>query len=186
MSGNQNSATNMPEFLRKIIVHLKRKPQTIPMLALVIAFLIYSLNLTNISHTTSRIQGSGMGLYGFITMLLSMLSFVCFTNAYPNRKPINKPMFILMLVMIGIIIFADIQYRGLIHTALNRAENPIAMEPYIDAAYKMLFTHICTLIISVVLILIMPVYARALRSIRTSIDVEDNGGLAEIDISGEN
>ncbi|MBQ8092120.1 MAG: hypothetical protein IJ242_00885 [Clostridia bacterium] len=186
MSDSSKGASTMPEFLRKIVVHLKRKPQTIPMLVLVIAFLIYSLNLTNISHTTSRIQGSGMGLYGFITMLLSMLSFVCFSNAYPSRKPINKPMFILMLVMIGIIIFADIQYRGLIHTALTRAENPIAMEPYIDAAFKMLFSHILTLIIGVVLILIMPVYAKMIRSIKTSIDVEDNGGLGEIDISGEN
>ena len=179
---NQNTA-KMPEFLRKIIVHLKRKPQTIPLLAMIIAFLIYSLNLTNISHTTSRIQGYGMGLYGFITMLLSMLSFVCFTNAYPNRKPINKPMFIIMLVMIGIIIFTDLQYRGLIHTALTRAENPIAMENYISAAYNMLLTHVITLGITVALILSMPVYAKAIRGIKTSIEVEDNGKLDEIELS---
>ncbi len=184
---SQNAKTsNMPEFLRKIIVNLKRKPQTIPMLVFVLAFLVYSLNLTHISHTTSRIQGAGMGLFGFITMLLSMLSFVCYLNAFPVRKPVNKPMLILMLVMIAAIIFSDIQYRSLIFTALHRAENPIASEVYIEAAYAMLRNHIVILIVGVVLTALMPVYAKMLRSIKTSIDVEDNGGLAEIDISGEN
>jgi hypothetical protein len=92
-------------------------------------------------------------------------------------------MFIIMLVMIGIIIFADLQYRGLIHTALTRAENPIAMENYISAAYNMLMTHIITLGITVALILAMPVYAKAIRGIKTSIEVEDNGKLDEIELS---
>ena len=184
MSTKNNSG--MPEFLRKIVVTLKRKPQIIPMISLIIAFLVYSLNLTNISHTTSRIQGSGMGLYGFITMLFSMLSFVCFTNAFPTRKPVNKPMYILLLVMICVIIFADLQYRGLITTALTRADNPISPEAYITASQGMLLWHVVLLLISVALIVTRPVYAKMLRQIKTSIEVEDNGGLGEIDISGEN
>ena len=111
----------MKEFFRKQIVNLKRSPQNIPLVVLVVAFLVYSLNLTYISHTTSRIQGSGMGLYGFITMLLSMLSFVCFFNSFPRRKKPNMPMLILMFIMFAIIIFADIKYRGLIHAALTRS-----------------------------------------------------------------
>ena len=89
----------MKEFFRKQIVNLKRSPQNIPLVVLVVAFLVYSLNLTYISHTTSRIQGSGMGLYGFITMLLSMLSFVCFFNSFPRRKKPNMPMLILMFFL---------------------------------------------------------------------------------------
>ena len=34
------------EFIRKTLVSLKRKPQTIPMLVLAAGFLYYSLNLT--------------------------------------------------------------------------------------------------------------------------------------------
>ena len=64
------------EFTRKRIVGLKRKPQTIALIVLVIGFLYYSLNLTQISNTTAKIQGSGMGLCGFVTMLFSMLSLV--------------------------------------------------------------------------------------------------------------
>ncbi|MBQ8074548.1 MAG: hypothetical protein IJ237_01045 [Oscillospiraceae bacterium] len=177
------NASHMPEFLRKIVVSLKRKPQTIPLLVFVIAFLIYSLNLTYVSHTTARIQGVGMGLYGFITMLFSMLAFVCFSNAFPHRKKVNIPMLVLMFVMIAAIIFCDLQYRGLILTALTRAENPIAAEDYITNAYRMLLSHVITLCIGVVLVALLPVYTKILRSIKTSVEVEDNGKLDEIELS---
>ena len=77
------------EFFRKKIVTLKRKPQMIPLVVLAIGFLVYSLNLTHVSDTTAKIQLAGMGLSGFCTMLFSMLSFVCFLNAYPHRKKTN-------------------------------------------------------------------------------------------------
>lgn len=181
----KNTASAMPEFLRKIVVALKRKPQTIPLLVFAAAFLIYSLNLTHISHTTARIQGVGMGLCGFITMLFSMLSFVCFSNAFPRRKKPNIPMLALMFSMLAAVIFCDVRYRSLIHTALNRTENPIALEDYIEKAYAMLGTHIVTLLIGVALVLLLPVYSKWLRRIKTSVIVEDNGKLDEIDISGE-
>ena len=175
----------MKEFFRKQIVNLKRSPQNIPLVVLVVAFLVYSLNLTYISHTTARIQGPGMGLYGFITMLLSMLSFVCFFNSFPRRKKPNYAMLGLMFVMFIIIIFSDIKYRGLIYTALNRAENPINPEVYIDRAYSTLLTHIIILCCGAALVLLMPVYSKMLRSIKTSIEVEDNGSMAAIDIAGD-
>ena len=60
------------EFVRKRLVSLKRKPQTIALIVLAIGFLYYSLNLTQISNTTAKIQGPNMGLCGFVTMLFSM------------------------------------------------------------------------------------------------------------------
>ena len=83
--------TKKPEFLRKKLVSLKRKPQMIALLVLAAAFVYYSLNLTMISNTTAKIQGAGMGLAGFATMLFSMLSLVCFLNAFPHRKKTNIP-----------------------------------------------------------------------------------------------
>ena len=56
--------TVIKEFFRKLLVALKRRPQIIPMIALGISFLVYSLNLMNISDTTAKIQGPGMGLAG--------------------------------------------------------------------------------------------------------------------------
>lgn len=182
---NTNQRKGFSEFIRKRIVSLKRSPQTIPLIVLIIAFLIYSLNLTYISHTTARIQGQGMGLYGFITMLLSMLSFVCFSNSYPRRKKPNYVMIGLMFVMFAIIIFSDIKYRGLVTTALTRADNPIASEDYIEKALKALNWHIIVLLIGAVLVLLLPVYSKAIRSIKTSIEVEENAGMGMIDIAGD-
>ena len=43
---NNTKRSGFGEFIRKSIVSLKRKPENIAMVVLVIAFLVYSLNLT--------------------------------------------------------------------------------------------------------------------------------------------
>ena len=175
----------VPEFLRKLFVSLKRRPSILALLVLAIGFLFYSLNLTQISNTTAKIQGPGMGLCGFATMLFSMLSLVCALNAYPRRKKPVIPMVILMFVMFAIIIFADIKYSGLITNALTRAENPITEEDYIIKARNTLKLHIIVLIIGAALVALRPVYGKMLRSIKTSVEVEDNSGMGAIDIAGD-
>lgn len=178
----------MPEFLRKLFVALKRRPSVIALIVLLIAFLYYSLNLTHISDTTAKIQGPGMGLCGFATMLFSMLSLICFLNAFPRRKKPVIAMVVLMLLMFAVIIFCDVYYSNLIMTALTRTENPIKLDAstiYIAQAYNVLQSHIVILAIGVALILLLPVYTRLLRKIKTSVTVEDYGKLGEIDISGE-
>lgn len=178
----------MPEFLRRFFVALKRKPDVIPLLVLVAAFLQYSLNLTHISDTTAKIQGAGMGLCGFATMLFSMLSLVCFLNAFPRRKKPVVPMIVLMALMLGIILYCDYHYMALILVALNRPDNPIVLDKstiYIAQAYNVLSTHMGIVIAGAVITALLPVYTKLLRKINTSIIVEDNGKLGEIDISGE-
>ena len=184
----KKAGSRMPEFLRKLIVGLKRRPSTIALLVLVLAFLQYSLNLTHISDTTAKIQGSGMGLCGFATMLFSMLSLVCFLNAFPRRKKPVVPMVALMFCMFAVIIFCDVRYMGLITAALTRADNPIVIDAqtvYIAKAYNVLYDHIAIEAVGIALILLLPVYSKLLRKINTSVTVEDYGKLGEIDISGE-
>jgi len=178
----------MPEFLRRFFVALKRKPSTIALVVLLIAFFYYSLNLTYVSNTTAKIQGPGMGLCGFATMLFSMLSLVCFLNAFPRRKKPVYAMVVLMMLMFAVIIFCDVYYSNLIMTAISRADNPITIDVstiYIAQAYNMLQTHIVILGIGVALVVLMPLYTKLLRKINTSVTVEDYGKLQEIDISGE-
>ena len=182
------TASGMPEFLRRFFVALKRKPSTIALVVLLVAFFQYSLNLTHISDTTAKIQGPGMGLCGFATMLLSMLSLVCFLNAFPRRKKPVIPMVVLMFVMFAVIIFCDVHYAGLIETAVTRADNPIKIDAttkYIEQAYSVLWNHITIEGIGIALTLLLPVYSKLLRKINTSVTVEDYGKLQEIDISGE-
>ena len=178
----------LKESFRKLLVSLKRRPHIIPLLVFALAFLVYSLNLMNNSDTTAKIQGKGMGLCGFATMLFSLLSLLCFLNAFPHRKKVNVPMLVLAFLMIGVILFCDYYYLNAITNALTRAQNPIKIGKttlYIARANNMLNDHIIILIVGAVLTALLPVYSRLLRKINTSVSVEDNGKLDAIDISGE-
>ena len=129
-----------------------------------------------------------MGLAGFVTMLFSILSLVCFMNAFPHRKKVNIPMLILMFVMIGAIIYCDIYYGGRITNAVTRADNPIdptGANSYISAAADMLKVHTIILAVGAGLTALLPVYAPLLRKINTSIEVEEIENMGEIDLRGE-
>ena len=178
----------MKEFIRKTIVSLKRKPQTIPLLVLAAAFLVYSLNLTHISDTTAKIQLAGMGLSGFCTMLFSLLSFVCFINAYPHRKKTNIPMLVLMFLMLGILIFCDTYYAGRITQAITRADHPIVVDAntiYISKAYDMLMVHRVIVAAGALLTLMVPVLRKLLRRIDTSLPAEESVEMEAITLSEE-
>ena len=178
----------MKEFIRKTIVSLKRKPQTIPLLVLAAAFLVYSLNLTHISDTTAKIQLAGMGLSGFCTMLFSLLSFVCFINAYPHRKKTNLPMLALMFLMLGILIFCDTYYAGRIMQAITRADHPIVVDAntiYISKAYDMLMVHRVIVAVGALLTLMVPVLRKLLRRIDTSLPAEESVEMEAITLSEE-
>ena len=183
-----NQRKGFGEFIRKRIVALKRKPQTIALIAFGLAFLYYSLNLTKISDTTAYINLPGMGLAGFATMLFSILLLVCFINAFPHRKKVNVPMLALMFVLVAIIIYAGIFYQGRITEALTREVNPITVsadKSYIAAAQSMLSVHRILLLIGSALVITLPVYSKAIKKINTNVDVEENGEMGAIDISGE-
>ena len=188
MSTKKKTNGGFSEIWRRFLVSLKRRPSNIALCALVITFLFYSLHLSTLSNTTAKIQGTGMGLCGFATNLFSMLSFMVFINTFQYRKPVNKVMFGLLMVLFAIIIFADVTYIGAIRTAITRAENPIVVTQataYIAYADYYLKIHIVLLCITLVLIFTLPLYTKALRKIKTSIEVEDNGSMGAIDISGE-
>jgi glucan phosphoethanolaminetransferase (alkaline phosphatase superfamily) len=183
-----NQPKGFSEFIRKRIVALKRKPQTIALVAFAIAFIYYSLNLTRVSDTTAYINLPGMGLAGFATMLFSILLMVCFINAFPHRKKVNIPMLLLMFLLVGIIIYAGIFYQSRITEALTREINPITVtadKAYINSAMTMLTVHRVLLIIGVALVVLLPFYSKALRKINTNVEVAENSGMGQIDISGE-
>ena len=90
-----------------------------------------------------------------------------------------------MFVMFAIVIFCDGFYMRAIQYAVTRADNPIAITDttaYISKALSILKTHIAALGVTIVLIVLMPVYKKWLRSIKTSVEVEDNGQLDAIEI----
>ena len=176
------------EFFRKRLVALKRKPQLIAMAVLVIAFIYYSFNLSQISNTTALINGPHMGLAGFATMLLSVLSLVCFMNSFPHRKKTNVPMLVLTFIMLGILIFCDFYYGGRITAALTRAESPISptgKNIFVAVAGRVVKVHMILLIIGAALTALLPVYTPMIKKINTNIDVAENTEMSAIDLSGE-
>ena len=173
------------EFVRKRLVGLKRKPQIIAMLVLGVGFVYYSLNLTHVSNTTAYIQGTGMGLSGFVVMLFSVLSLVCFLNAFPHRKKVNIPMLVLMFLMLGAIIFCDVYYGMRITEALTRENNPIVLgadNNYIAIVQSMLKVHMGIVIASGVLVALLPVYKPLIRKINTSVEVAANENMGELEL----
>lgn len=180
--------TTLKELVRKAIVALKRNPSVIPLLMMFISFLFFSLNLTDVSNTTAKVQGKGMGLCQFSLMLFSLLCMVCMLNAFPRRKKANIPMVVLMFVMFGILIFADVHYRDVIYSAWTRPENPIVIDAntqYILDAFNMLGVHMILVIVTAALVVLLPVYSKLIRKIKTSIEVEGNEGMAAIEIGEE-
>ncbi len=176
------------EVFRKYIVALKRSPQTIPLIALMASFFIYSLNLTAIANTTARINGKNMGQCEFVAMLFSILAFVVFLRSFPKRKKANKPMLGLLGGMLALLIFVDNVYIKRIVSATTRAENKIVIDKntkYIDTAKTVVSLHVICIAVTAVLLITLPLYAKAIRKIKTSIDVEANENMAAIEIADD-
>ncbi|MDE6639202.1 MAG: hypothetical protein K2K63_01580 [Acetatifactor sp.] len=178
----------MKEFIRKFFVSLKRSPQSIPLVALAAAFIVYSFRLTSISNTTARINTANMGQCEFAAMLFSILAFVCFLRSFPKRQKVNIPMLVLLFLMLALLVFADSVYLLRINQALTRAENTVIIDDktmFIAEAQSTMTAHIILVGVCAVLLATLPVYAKLLKKINTSIDVEGNGDMEVIDISGE-
>nr|SIP63205.1 hypothetical protein [uncultured bacterium] len=176
------------EFIRKRLVGLKRKPQTIALLVLAAAFLYYSLNLSQIANTTALINGPHMGLAEFATMLFSTLGLVSFLNAFPHRKKTNIPMLVLTFLMIAVLICCDVYYSGRINIALTREDSPISptgKNIFVAVAQNVVHVHMILVIIGAALLALLPVYTPAIRRINTNIEIAGNSDMGTIDISGE-
>ncbi len=183
-----NQGRGFKEFIRKFVVTLKRNPQYIALVALAAAFLVFSLNLTSISNTTAKINVSNMGQCEFAAMLFSILAFICFLRSFPKRQKPNMIMLGLMFLMQGIIIFVDAVYLSRINEALTREVSPIVIKDdmtYITTTQNVLTTHIVLVIVCIALVALIPVYGKLLKQIDTSVNIEGNGDMAAIDISGE-
>ena len=174
--------------MRKFLVSLKKNPQIVPIIALVATFLEYSLNLTEISNTTAKIMGKNMGFAAFVTMLFMMLSFVCMLNAFPKRQKPKTSMIALMMVLYGAVIWADIHYMTKISWALYREENPIPLTEntmYIFDAYNTILIHVILVAVTIICVVLEPVFAKLFKKINTSIEIEGSGNIQNIDISAE-
>ena len=160
---------------RKLLISLKKNPNYIPLIMLVISFLVYSLNLTSVSDTTATIQGKGMGICEFATMLFSILSMIAMLNAFPKRKKPNYPIVGVIIVLCVIIIVADYIYVNKVYEAfikLGDKINPKYYDSYMTT-YNMLYVHIVLMAITAVTVILEPLFAKLLKKINTSVELEE-------------
>ena len=172
------------ETRRKFIVSLKKRPHNIPLCMMAIAFIVYSFNLTKVSNTTAVINKPLMGLCEFVIMLLSILGFVTFLNAYPKRKKPITPMVILLYVIEVIVLGADFLYLQRIQEGLQTIQIN-ASRMFIPQCQSMLTVHMVMVVISIVLIALIPVIGKALNKIDTSVALADNDDV-DIELTDDN
>jgi len=172
------------ESRRKFFVALKRKPQNIPLVMVIMCFVWYSLNLSVISFTTTRIH-SETGLMGFVIMLFSLLAIVCCMRAFPYRKKTVVLMLVLNFVMLAIVLTSDILYLRTIAAKIQEGLIESSALTKVYQARSILIAHVAMLGITILLTATLPIYRKWIRKINTSIEVEESGKMEAIDISGE-
>ncbi|MBR3845496.1 MAG: hypothetical protein IKM40_02850 [Clostridia bacterium] len=180
-AANSKFKTSLKEFFRKLLVSLKKKPDIIPLGLLLITFLIFSLNLTDISNTTSKIQGPNMGLSEFVAMLLSILSMICLLNAFPKRQKPNKMMIIVYLILFAVTVWADINYISCINASSIKIN---AATAYITKTKGIIIAHIIGMSLTTVAVFLEPVIAKLLKKINTSVEIEETE-VGEIELAEE-
>ena len=170
---------------RKLKVALKRKPQNVPLVFTVLAFVAYSFNLSNISKTINDIQGGLIAQAGFVTMLLSILVIVCCMNAFPYRKKANIPMMAVMFVMMAILLVCDFYFHNWIVDATTRAANKREWIPSMYSAAFSVMMHAVLTFASAVLAACVPLLRKLFNRFDTSVALEASQEMGTIDISGE-
>ena len=162
------------EFIRKKIVHLKRKPETLPFLAIIISCMVYTFNLSTFSMAAIYCNDYYVAILVFVITLMSFLSIFTYMNSH-DKKGVRMPMIILSVVQLVALFVCDaLCYKVLHRDAIAETERVQLAE----AASKSV-THMVWLVISILLIVLKPLYAKALNLINTTIKDDEFAGEKE-------
>ena len=175
---------SLKSFGRKCLITLKKNPQLIPLVMLLASFLVYSLNLTSVSDTTATVQGKGMGLCEFATMLFSILSMIAMLNAFPKRQKPNYPIVGVIIVLCAIIIVADYIYLDKVYVALWAEKVNLNYYDAYLTTYNMLYIHMALVAVTAVTVVLEPLFAKLLKKIKIKIELEETN-VANIELSEE-
>lgn len=163
------------EWFRKKMVSLKRRPNIIPLLMIIISCFVLNLNLTAYSDTVAQINEPGMGLTLFVVTLCSFLMVIGFATSFPKRKNPKIISIILVCIMIIISIAGQALFYYFIIYGTELKANPIVITPakrYITKAKITCIAHIVCNIISLLLIVTMPIYSKLLKRVNTQVEFD--------------
>lgn len=166
------------EWFRKKIVALKRKPQNIAFLFLVVTSVYFMLSLFTLSKTIYEVNSEDpnttIGLCIFVTTLLSLLVLVSFLNSFPKRKKPNIFFIVLVFLMIAAMIACDIVYyiqmNGLYDRLVEKGAMDMAAATQVGQPY--IIVHVVLLGVSAVIFALLPAYRILINKINTQVELE--------------
>lgn len=167
----------LKEWFRKRVVALKVKPQTIPLIIMVITTVYFMLVLFTISKavdlSSEDSHTKAVGICTFITTLLSLLYLVSFLNAFPKRKKPNIFFIVLVFVMIAGQFACDLVYYLQMDACIKAIQKVGSeMDLACRAAQPYVIGHIVLLGLSAIVFALLPVYSKLIRKIDTSVKLE--------------
>lgn len=169
-------SAKLKEWWRKKVVALKRKPQTIPLILLLICSVFYLLCLQNFSATLNSMPFNMGGFSIFVNTLFSILILVLFLNTFPKNKKMNKVMLVLMCAFFVCLVVFDIVFIVNFNVALDVENNAAPIDytkrPYLAKVVPLTIAHLVLLGIFAVAFALLPVYTKLIRNVDTSIKLE--------------
>lgn len=157
------------EFFRKKLVGLKRSPQILPLLAIIIACMIYTFKLSNYSNASIYATDFWVAILVFTTTLFSILSIFTYLGVH-TRKGTNYVMFALCMLILVFLLVSDVLSYGSISGRIDAIKAAGADDrPALNQALIDLRKHIISLGVAILLCVLKPVYGKLLNKINTAV-----------------
>lgn len=166
----------MHEWFRKKLVNLKRNPHLIALVFMVITMLVYCLNLTKYSDSIAYANAGAMGLCEFVITLCAFLSIITYLQAFPRRQKVKTASILIVLAMLVVSIACEVLFYYYIYREVNlrdRGFKPEVLE-ILTKTQSISIVHIILLAITIILVLLTPLFKKLLAKINTSITIESN------------
>ena len=208
----ESFGAKVKERLRRFAVKLKRKPQMIVLLFVLITSVVYLLGLRSFSKAVYAFPTSNlpdtvfgseiinfMGICVFINTLFSFLVLMLVLWSFPKRKKPNVVMLVLSFVFMAVLIVFDILYYvqiyGLCADQIGSTLRADVMYyltnqnktagSYIISSFNYTWAHVALTGLSIVLLATLPLYKKLLMKINTKKVIESTEIKGEIDTNAE-
>lgn len=173
------------EKCRKFIVSLKRKPQMIALVVILVSSLLYLCCLGTFSQALDKNNVSVGGICVFVNTLVSILILPTFLNAFPKRKKPRIAFIVVVFVLLALLIGLDVllymnTQSYVVKFGINLRRTPIVKQLYTDV-----IVHIVFVGISILAFAFLPLYKKGINKINTRKNLAENKLSEEIDTSAE-
>lgn len=177
----------LKEWFRKKAVSLKRAPQRIPLVMLVISTCLWLIWLFTFSRTIYANQAvNWCGLMVFINTLLSILILALFSSAFPKRKKPNYIFIGLLFAFMAVIIVCDVMYyvemKGYLFGDAGYSQAQLDAAPFMEESLTLSIVHIVLICVCAVLLATLPLYKKLILKINTRKEVAGTEIKEKIDV----